>query len=345
MTEGTGDRGPGAPERAIRFIDAQQVQARLGMKACIGAVEAAFRSLARGGADQPLRTVIQLPDGRSSFLAMPAHLEDPPALGAKLLTLYPGNHGTGVPSHQGLVVLFDHENGSPMAVVDAGPVTAIRTAAASAVATRLLARSDASELAILGSGEQARSHLEAMRAVRPIRQVRAWSPTRAHLEAFVTEMADRHGLPVVAADSARDAVEGAGIVCTVTSSPDPVLKGAWLAPGAHVNAVGASTATTRELDAAAVARSRLFVDRRASAEAEAGDLILARQDGAVGDDHIAGEIGELLEGRIEGRRSADEVTLFKSLGLAVQDLAAVHRLLAPGPSPPGPPGESTAGEG
>lgn len=323
---GSGRRsGPRQP--AIRFIDAEQVQARLGMDACIEAVEAAFRSLARGGADQPLRTVIPLPDGRSSFLAMPAHLEDPPALGAKLLTLFPGNHGTGVPSHQGLVVLFGPENGAPLAVVDAGPVTAIRTAAASAVATRLLARPDASTLAILGSGEQARSHLESMRAVRPIREVRAWSPTREHLEAFASEMEDRHGLPVVASGSARDAVEGAGIVCTVTSSPDPVLEGAWLGPGTHVNAVGASTAATRELDAAAVARSRLFVDRRASAEAEAGDYILARREGAVGDDHIVGEIGELLDGSIQGRRSADEVTLFKSLGLAVQDLAAVDRLL------------------
>ncbi len=311
----------------IRFIGAEEVRRRLSMEACIEAVEDAFRSLARGRAEQPLRTVIRLPGGENAFLSKPAVLGDPPSLGAKLLTLFPGNTARGKPSHQGVVVVFDPVDGSLAAVVDAAPVTAIRTAAASAVATRLLALPDAGELAILGSGVQARSHVAAMLAVRPVRRMRAWSPTRAHLEAFVDETRERHDIAAEAVGSAREAVAGAELVCTVTASPDPVLEGAWLAPGAHVNAVGASTPRTRELDTSAVARSRLWVDRRESVLAEAGNLLLAREEGAVGDDHIVGEIGEVLEGRAPGRDTRDEVTLFMSMGLAVQDLAAVARIL------------------
>jgi ornithine cyclodeaminase/alanine dehydrogenase-like protein (mu-crystallin family) len=316
------NQSPSSPA-PIRLISAEEVVAGLPMAACIEAVEAAFRALARGEAEQPLRTVIRLPDGESSFLAMPAALGSPRTLGAKLLTLFPRNHGRGVPSHQGVIVTFNPDDGSLSAVVDAGSVTAIRTAAASAVATRALARSDASELAILGSGVQARTHVEAMLAVRPIRRVRAWSPNRERLEAFVAEVRDRHGVPAEAASSARVAVEGADLVCTVTASPVPVLEGAWVAPGVHVNAVGASTPTTRELDARAVALSRFFVDRRESALAEAGDWILARDEGAVTDADLAGEVGEVLLGTVPGRTDAAEVTVFKSLGLAIQDLAAV----------------------
>jgi ornithine cyclodeaminase/alanine dehydrogenase-like protein (mu-crystallin family) len=310
----------------IRFISGEDVAPRLPMSSCIEAVERAFLALARDEALQPLRTVIPLPDGRSSFLAMPAHLGDPPALGAKLLTLFPGNHARGMQAHQGLIVLFNPEHGAPDLIVDAGPVTAIRTAAASAVATRALARADASQLAVLGSGVQARSHVEAMLEVRPIRRVRAWSPTRAHLETFVAEMGDRHGVPVEASQDARSAVEGADLICTVTASPEPVLRGEWLSPGCHVNAVGASTARTRELDAGAVARSRFWVDRLESALAEAGDWILAREEGAVRDEDVAGELGALLAGDLPGRRGREEITVFKSLGLAVQDLAAVSVL-------------------
>jgi ornithine cyclodeaminase/alanine dehydrogenase-like protein (mu-crystallin family) len=311
----------------VRVISAEEVPALLPMSRCIEAVEESFRSLVRGEADQPLRTVVRLPDGESSFLAMPASLARPASLGAKLITLFPGNHGRGLPSHQGVIVLFDAEDGSLAAVVDAGPVTAIRTAAASAVATRLLAREAASDLAILGSGVQARSHVEAMLAVRPVARIRAWSPNPEHLDAFVREVAARHAVPVEAAVSARAAVEGADLVCTVTASPDPVLLGDWLRPGAHVNAVGASTAATRELDTRAVALSRLWVDSREAAMAEAGDFLLPLEEGAVTPAHIVGEIGEVLERRVPGRRGPEEITLFKSLGLAVQDLAAVRRML------------------
>lgn len=310
-----------------RIVTAEEIPELLPMAACIEAVEASFRSLARGEAEQPLRTAIELPGGESGFLAMPAYLGDPASLGAKLLSLFPGNHARGLPSHQGVIVLFDPEDGRPRAVVDAGPVTAIRTAAASGVATRLLAREDASELAVLGSGVQARSHVEAMLAVRPIRRIRAWSPTPERLEAFVDEVAERHGVSTERAPSPKAAVEGAGVVCTVTSSPEPVLSGDWLAADAHVNAVGAHTPHTRELDTETVARSRFYVDRRESALAEAGDFLIPLREGAVDESHIVGEIGEVLEGRAPGRGGPDELTVFKSLGLAVQDLAAVNQLL------------------
>lgn len=312
------------------LIPAHQVPELLSMEGCIEAVEASFRSLARGEAEQPLRTMVPLPDGRSGMLAMPAYLGSPESLGAKLLTLFPGNEKRHLPSHQGVIVLFDPGDGGLRAVVDAGPVTAIRTAAASGVATRLLARNDASDLAVLGSGVQARSHVEAMLAVRPVGRIRAWSPNPARLEAFVDEMAERHGVPTRASPSPKAAVDGAHIVCTVTASPEPVLAGEWLSPGAHVNAVGAHTPHTRELDTGAVVGSRFYVDLRSSALAEAGDFLIPKKEGAVEDDHIVGEIGEVLEGRAPGRTDPDQITVFKSLGLAVQDLAAVHRMLAEG---------------
>jgi ornithine cyclodeaminase len=254
---------------------------------------------------------------------MPAVLADPPAMGVKIITVFPGNHGQGVDSHQGFVMLFEGERGSPLALIDAIAITAIRTAAVSGLATRLLARDDAGDLAILGSGTQARSHLEAMQAVRSIRRVRAWSPHRERLEAFVNDEAAR-GVEVEISDGAREAVEGADIVCTVTAAAEPVLAGDWLSPGAHVNAVGASLAANRELDSAAVRRARLFVDRRESARSEAGDYLIPLREGAIGEDHIIAEIGELAAGLAKGRETADEITLFKSLGLAIEDLAAAR---------------------
>jgi ornithine cyclodeaminase len=264
-----------------------------------------------------------MPDRHGLLGVMPGILGSPgdddpnrPVAGVKVITVMPGNHAHGEESHQGVVVLFEQERGRPLAVLDATAVTAIRTAAASAVATRALAREDAGDLAILGSGTQARSHLEAMRAVRTLRRVRVWSRNPESARRF----AEEEGVETAA--SAREAVEGADLICTVTAATSPILQGDWISPGAHVNAVGACTPKARELDSAAVARSRLFVDRLESALAEAGDFLLAREEGAVTDAHILGELGEVLEGRVPGRRSAEEITLFKSLGIAVEDLAA-----------------------
>jgi alanine dehydrogenase len=294
----------------------------LPMRDCIDVMADALSALARGDALLPLRQVLRLPDGRSAFAVMPAYLGRPKAVGAKVITVFPDNHGTALDSHQGAVLLFEAEHGSLLAVMDASSITAIRTAAVSGLATRLLARGGASSLAILGTGVQARTHLEAMCAVRPIARARVWSRDAAAVRAFAERESRRHGVEVEPARSAREAVGGAEIICTVTSSREPVLAGEWLADGAHVNAVGASLPFARELDTAATVRGRLYVDRRESALNEAGDFLIPRREGAIGDDHIVGELGELLLGRVPGRQSAAEVTIFKSLGLAVEDVAA-----------------------
>jgi ornithine cyclodeaminase len=310
-----------------RILTAGQVRALLPMPECIDLMERTLRTLAVGGAVLPLRTVMRLPGGRGVFGTMPAWLSEPAALGVKAIAVFPGNQGTGLDSHQGLVLLFDPERGTPLAVLDASSITAIRTAAVSGAATRALARAGASDLAILGSGVQARTHLDAMRSVRTLGRVRVWSPSRERLGRFVAWARATHGVEAEAATDARTAVEGADVVCTVSASPTPVLEGAWLAPGTHINAVGASLPSARELDTRAVARSRLFVDRRESALSEAGDFLLARSEGAVGDDHVVGEIGEVFAGRVAGREDDQQITLFKSLGLAVEDLAAASYVL------------------
>jgi alanine dehydrogenase len=306
------------------FLNRADVEALLPMAECIEVVAAALRELARGDAVQPLRSSRWMPDRQGLIVVMPGMLgrREGGVAGAKVLTVMPENYLRGEESHQGMVLLFDQEGGRPLALLEAGAVTGIRTAAASAVATRALAREGAGDLAILGSGVQARSHIEAMRAVRTLRRVRVWSRKLASAQRLAAEEGDRLGLAVEAVASAADAVAGADLICTVTAATEPVLLGEWIAPGAHVNAVGACTPNARELDGAAVARARLFTDRRESLLAEAGDFLLARGEGAVGDDHLQGELGEVLEGTIPGRRSGDEITLFKSLGIAVEDLAA-----------------------
>ncbi len=308
----------------VLVISQPEVARLLPMPDCIEAMAQALLQLARGEAVMPLRHVMRLEDRKAALAAMPAYASAQAALGIKVITVYPDNPRAGYDSHQGAILLFEAEHGSLKAIVDAAEVTAIRTAAVSAVATRVLARSDAGDLAILGSGVQARTHLEAMLHVRPIKRVRVWSRTPEHARAFAERESKRHGLEVEPAGSARGAVKGADVICTVTASRQPILKGDWIAPGAHINAVGSSVRTARELDAAAVRRARLYVDRRESALAEAGDFLLAKEEGAVGDDHIQGELGDVLLGKVPGRRSADEITLFKSLGLAVEDLAAAQ---------------------
>jgi ornithine cyclodeaminase/alanine dehydrogenase-like protein (mu-crystallin family) len=308
----------------ILFLSREDVESLLPMAECIEVVEEALRTLARGDAVQPLRSALWTPDRHGLLVVMPGMLGGGGGgvVGAKVLTVVPDNFTRGEDSHQGLVLLFDQATGRPLALFDAGAVTAIRTAAASAVATRALAREDAGDLAILGTGVQARSHLEAMKAVRTLRRVRVWSRNLENARRLAKEEGEHLGLAVEPVISAREAVEGADLICTATAATTPVLHGEWIAPGAHVNAVGACTPNARELDAAAVARSRLFTDRRESLLTEAGDFLLARGEGAVTDSHILGELGEVLEGTVPGRRSGDEVTLFKSLGIAVEDLAA-----------------------
>jgi ornithine cyclodeaminase len=312
----------------ILIVNQDEVRRLLPMAECLEVMEETLAALARGEALLPLRQVLMLPGGQGAFAAMPAHLSSPAAIGIKVITVFPGNQATEYDSHQGAVLLFETEHGRLLAVMDATSITAIRTAAVSGVATRILSRAAASTLALLGSGVQAGTHLDAVALVRPLQRVRVWSRDPAHVSRFVAAARARHPFDIQAAASAREAVADADVVCTVTASREPVLEGAWLRPGTHVNAVGASLRTARELDSAAVARARVFVDRRESAASEAGDLLIPRAEGAIGDGHVQGELGEVLLGRVDGRRTDDEITLFKSLGLAVEDVASAHHIHA-----------------
>ncbi|HVT16977.1 MAG TPA: ornithine cyclodeaminase family protein [Thermoanaerobaculia bacterium] len=313
------------------YLGRREVEELLPMGECIEVMAAIFGALARGETLQPLRSVVRLESCPGFLGLMPGQIGVQSVAcdqiaGIKVLSIFPGNRAVGRESHQGAVLLFETASGCPLAYLDASAVTAIRTAAVSGLATRLLAGEEAGDLAILGAGTQARTHLEALAAVRPLRRVRVWSRKPESARAFAAAESARHGLPVEPAASVRQAVEGADLICTTTAAAEPILAGEWIAAGAHVNAVGACFAAARELDTAAVVRARLFVDSRESAVNESGDFLIPRREGAIGDTHIQGELGELVLGRVVGRRSPDEVTLFKSLGLAVEDLAASHHV-------------------
>jgi len=289
------------------------------MPECIATMEDALKALALGEVHQPLRSLVRA-EGSAGFMGlMPAYRGGArPAYGLKEVCVFPGNPLLGLDTHLGAVLLHDGETGELRAVINASAITAIRTAAVSAVATRALARPNAKTLAIIGAGVQARTHLAAIPLVRDISDIRIASRTRAKAEAIA-------GATVYA--SVEEAVRGADIIVTVTSSREPVVKREWIADGAHINAVGSSVAAARELDSATVAAAALFVDRRESTVNESGDYLGALTDGAVGGpEHIRGELGELLLGRVEGRRSDSQITLFKSLGLAVEDLVAAQFL-------------------
>jgi ornithine cyclodeaminase/alanine dehydrogenase-like protein (mu-crystallin family) len=312
------------------YLGRREVEELLPMGECIEVMAEIFGALARGETLQPLRSVVRLESCPGFLGLMPGQIggasDQTPIAGIKVLSIFPGNRAVGRESHQGAVLLFETASGCPLAYLDASAVTAIRTAAVSGLATRLLAGEEAGDLAILGAGTQARTHLAALAAVRPLRRVRVWSRKPESARAFAAAESARHGLAVEPAASVLQAVEGADLICTTTAAAEPILAGEWIAAGAHVNAVGACFAAARELDTAAVVRARLFVDSRESAVNESGDFLIPRREGAIGDTHIQGELGELVLGRVPGRRSPDEVTLFKSLGLAVEDLAASHHV-------------------
>ncbi len=310
----------------VLVVNHDEVRQWLPMGECVDAMAEVLKTLGRGDAVNPLRNLMWLPDKSGLMGVMPAYLGVARVMGLKAISVFPANHGTEFDSHQGTVMLFETRNGRLLAMMDAGKITAIRTAAVSGVATRLLAAANAENLAILGSGVQAETHLEAMRVVRNIKHVRVWSRNFDHAREFVGQASARLSIDIEAVQSAARAVEGADIICTVTSSTDPVLKGDWIAPGAHINAVGSSVPFARELDTAAVVKSKLFVDRRESTLNEAGDFLIPKKEGAVGHDHILGEIGEILLDKVDGRESEEDITLFKSLGLAVEDVAAAHHI-------------------
>ncbi len=297
----------------------------LPMNECIDVIEEVFKTLARGDVVLPLRQTVRQPDKKGLLGLMPAYMGSPRAIGGKFITVFPGNLETPYESHQGVVLLFETENGRLLSMVDASTITAIRTAAASGVATRVLARKDASRLAILGSGTQAKEHLESMRAVRRLTKVLVWSRSRGRAESFAKAW-DQNDLHVEAVPTAREAVVDSDIVCTTTGATAPILEGKWLSPGTHVNAVGASLPGFRELDSEAVIRARLYTDRRESLFNEADDFRIPLREGLIGEGHMIGEIGEVLTGKVSGRVSDQDITLFKSLGIAVEDLASAYHI-------------------
>ncbi len=286
------------------FLNEEQVRQHLRMADLIPAMEKALIEFSAGKVTQPIRSVINV-DPPGGFLGlMPAHTAD--GLGLKAVTFYPSNAERGIPTHMATIFLVDPETGTPLAVMDGRLITEMRTAAVSAAATKLLAAPDAKILAILGSGVQARSHVEALRLVRQFQEIRVWSPTKEHAEQFAKEIG-------ATPTSAEQAVRGADVVVTATSSKIPVVKGAWLKPGCHVNAIGACRPDWRELDDAALKGSVVFVDSREGAMKESGDVILSGAE-------IYAELGEVLAGKVPSQ--ANETTIFKSLGMAAEDIAA-----------------------
>jgi ornithine cyclodeaminase/alanine dehydrogenase-like protein (mu-crystallin family) len=307
----------------ILLLGHDEVVGLMPMAECVALMREALVARAEGRVHQPLRTIVRPPDAAGVMGLMPAYASGPrAAFGLKAICVFPGNASRGKDSHQGAVLLFGAETGELLAVVNASAVTAVRTAAVSALATDVLAREGASELAVVGAGVQARSHVEAMSCVRPVRRCRVAGRSAERTRALVEELRGRYEFPVEVSETVEEALRGADIIVTATNAAAPVLRREWVAAGAHVNAVGSCTPHTRELDAATVAASSLFVDSVESTVNEAGDYLLALREGAVGPEHIRAELGEVLTGAKPGRTSAEEVTLFKSLGLAVEDLAA-----------------------
>ena len=314
----------------IRFIDREEVAQRLTYEKCIPIVREAMIAFSRGETKQVLRTIIPLSNGRL-FGAMPGAMGAHGAFGAKLISVFHDNFARGIQSHQGLVILFDPESGAPVCVVHAGELTAIRTAAASAVATDALARKDARRLALLGYGEQAATHARAIGKVRALEAITVWGRSFDRAGAFAERTQEELGVPFSIAKSVSDAVADADIVCTVTSASEPILKGEWVRPGTHLNLVGSSYAVPVEVDSDLVARSRFIADSREGVLHQGAEFLRAKAEGLVGDDHIVAEIGEVLAGKIEGRRSEDEITVYKSLGHIVQDLASAWALYSQDP--------------
>lgn len=306
------------------LLSETDVRHLLSMDDLIQSMEAALAEFSSGRTEQPLRTVLEIGPGHAFFGVMPAFMPAAGALGTKLVTVFGSNAALGLPSHLATILLLDPTTGELLSVMDGRYITEARTAAVSAVSARLLAREDAGVLAILGSGVQARSHLRAFSHVRALRDVRVWSPSESHRRTFAEEMHREIAAHVSPVASAQQAVDGADLVVLATAAREPILRSEWIADGAHIAAVGACRPDHREMDTALVKRARVFVDSRTGALAEAGDLVMPMREGAIDAAHIAGELGQLASGTVAGRLSPGDVTLFKSLGMAVEDVAAAH---------------------
>jgi ornithine cyclodeaminase len=313
----------------VLILSYEEVQKVFPMHECIEVMADALAALAREEAEMPLRTIFRPQDVRGVMAMMPSvRRGDVPFFGLKAICVFPDNAAIGKDAHQGGVLLFSGETGELLALANASAITEIRTAAVSAVATRELARTDASQLAIIGAGVQARSHLEAIACVRAITRARIAARQFAKAQAFADEMRSKFDFAIEPVQTAEEAVRGADVIVTATTSFTPVVQHEWISPGAHINAVGTYSFKARELDTATMAGATLFVDRRESALSEAGDYVIAAAEGAIGPEHIRAELGEVLIGNHRGRTSDDEITVFKSLGLAIEDLASAAYVYA-----------------
>lgn len=312
----------------ILILNHSEVEALLPVSECMQVMAEALTDLARGEVYQPLRMIIRPPGAAGDMALMPSYRSGKrAAYGVKAVCFFPDNPRIGLDSHQGSVMLFSGETGELLALMNASAITAIRTAAVSGVATQLLAVEGADDLAIIGSGVQAHTHIDAMACARPIKRARVASRHFENAKRFADELSARYSFPIEAVETVEAAVSGASLIVTATTAAEPILKREWVSPGAHLNVVGSSIPTTREVDTATMAAASLFVDRRESTVNEGGDYLFAMRDGAIGPDHIKAEIGELLIGAKPARTSSDEITLFKSLGLAIEDLASADYLL------------------
>ena len=305
----------------VLMLSRSDVTRLITMEEAIEALREAHAEFSRGAAAMPVRSAILLPENQGWFGVMPAYLFGSGALGVKSVTVFKQNPGRGMPATLGLTLLLDSTTGAPLSIMEAGYLTGVRTAAASGVATSLLAREDARELAILGAGAQGRFHLSAMAAVRPIQRVRVFDVSSENAERFRREMQPTTSATIELAGSPEEAVRGADVVVTTSTSRTPVVEYPWLKPGAHINGVGAHTPDARELAGEVIARARVVVDSRESALKEAGDLLMPIADGLVTAEQVSDELGEVVEGRKPGRTSPDQITVYKSVGIAVQDMA------------------------
>jgi ornithine cyclodeaminase/alanine dehydrogenase-like protein (mu-crystallin family) len=314
-------------EQTILFLTAEEVRRALPMSDAIAAIAEAFRQLSAGMAHTPDRLHLDTEDPAGTTLVMPVHLPVQGRIGVKVATLCNANREAGLPTLQALVIVLDDATGSPLAIMDGAALTAIRTGAASGAATRLLAREDSARVAIFGAGVQARTQLEAVCAVRDIQLARVFDVEPERAAAFANEMSGRLGVTVEAARSAAAAIADVDIVCTATNASTPVFDDSDLPTGVHINAIGSYQPDVQEIPPETVHRAYVVVDHRASALAETGDLIQPIRAGIIDESHVAAELGEIVDGRAAGRRDADQITLFESVGNAVQDLAAAIRVI------------------
>jgi ornithine cyclodeaminase len=311
--------------RKLRILNRQDVTQLLPMQDCIDVMADAMKAASSGNVSVPPRSVTSLIDHSGHMFLMPASALTPSVFGAKVIGHVLGNPAKGLPSVQGYIALFDHDTGTPVAIVEGSAITALRTAAASGLATRELARQDARSHGVMGTGVQAAAHIEAIACVRGIGRVLVWGRDAKKAEALANAEARRMGLVVIACNDPAE-VAACDVVTTTTGASEPVLLGDWLTPGAHVNLVGAHTPATREADTAAMTRAKIYVDLLQSAMSEAGDILIPIEEQAMTTDAIVGELGQLVAGEIPGRTAEDDITLYKSLGIAAQDLFAAARV-------------------